>query len=453
MRFLDTSVKYFDKQTYNIPVLDATWGCLITFLDEVLINGTQPQNILQITSSSLEEEDYWLFNIDLNIGHGFKENLSVVEIKECSDATFNKVFRVQSTTDTSITIAFLKSDVPIKPENILETTSASINCPPLGFEKTFEGLQKAVYKVTTKEGKKCFLRVDNSCPVGHDPAHAKFARVSMFENMEHIDDYEYKTDVRKCPCYDYNPNVVEEDIQNMWFTSSQYNDTSMDLKYRYNITLDYSFFGDSTFFYMYIKSLRIPSTTNSTGSSARDEVYFFGEYIKTIYKEDPLPFALRCSTKYTSTTALDKNNHRNLLKSASDNYTFSTENYSLTKILAHNKLYNLQINYAPSSTHTSLSYVIYKNQMNISTFKLPFLFIRDSFNIIEGYLPGYTLVATNLRQSPLDIPLSATPFILNNWGFLLEFSDYQTNRDRTDVDRIFMDLEGWRDDGMVSNRH
>src|SRR5699024_3321065 len=130
------------------------------------VTGSESQDIFQIDTveDPLYPEKYWLSTLVLNTGHNFKANLSVIKITDCSIPEYNNTFRVQTITATSITIAFDKSVVTKKPENISYTYGIKLTTPPLGFEKVFSEPQKAVYKVKTKSDKYCYLRVDNSCP-------------------------------------------------------------------------------------------------------------------------------------------------------------------------------------------------------------------------------------------------------------------------------------------------
>src|SRR5699024_5434982 len=152
----------------------------------------------------------------------FKANLSVIKITDCSIPEYNNTFRVQTITATSITIAFDKSVVTKKPENISYTYGIKLTTPPLGFEKVFSEPQKAVYKVKTKSDKYCYLRVDNSCPSGHDPSWSKFSRVSMFEDIKGMEDYKFRPDRKKSPAFLDDYNRVEESIQNVWMGTRWY---------------------------------------------------------------------------------------------------------------------------------------------------------------------------------------------------------------------------------------
>lgn len=87
MRLLDTNTRYFDQNTFEIPKMINSWGCMVDLLDTVLVNGSNTQEILSVSIS--EEDLYWIFNLTLNTGHGFKTNLSVVKISDSSSEELN----------------------------------------------------------------------------------------------------------------------------------------------------------------------------------------------------------------------------------------------------------------------------------------------------------------------------------------------------------------------------
>lgn len=449
MRLLDTEVKYFDRDTYKIPEYGNTWGCIVDYLDTCLVNGTEGQEVLSITTTDDPEYPgiYWLSRIMLNPGHGFKENLSVIEISECSEPIYNGVHRVQEAGESYIKIALETSKVPDQPKDVTFTTGMSISQPPLGFEKPYSAPQKAVYKVTTKEGKYCYLRVDNSCPEGHDPSHAKFARVSMFEEMSHVDDYKYKSGIKKCPMYENDPDRVEESIYNVWFsTRYSYDDYYHFRTTPYNHQNPFEcLVGTSTMFYLHIYELR---HSGYSGDGNRDETYFFGTYLKNSYKEDPLPFILRCSTRETTTSDyfLRYSDQSSLLKGGSgENYTFSTSNNSFIYPNTHEKFY-ISNNGLISGMSTGVSFTPYKNELTINIIKNSLVFSRTDGNILEGDLPGLYLIKNNLQDYKEESPRMYEVYKTRESSYYLHLPDdyhYSSTNSREKVPSYMLALEGW----------
>lgn len=449
MRLLDTEVKYFDRDTYKIPEYGNTWGCIVDYLDTCLVNGTEGQDVLSITTT--EDPDYpgeyWLSKVMLNPGHGFKENLSVIEITECSEPVYNGVHRVQEVGEDFITIALETANIPEQPKDVTFTTGMSINQPPLGFEKPYSAPQKAVYKVTTKEGKYCYLRVDNSCPEGYDPSRAKFARVSMFEEMSHVDDYKYKNGVKKCPMFAENPNRVEEDIYNVWLSTRNQSYTELSLK-RKPYTHDNPFeclVGTSMIFYLHVYELR-KSLDSHHGN--RDETYFFGAYIKNSYKEDPLPFVLRCSTRQTTTSDnfLHYTDKSSLLSGGSrDNYSFSTDDNSYIYPNTHDQ-FHISNNSLISGVDTGVSFKPYKSELTLNLIKNSLVFKRGDFSILEGDLPGFYLIKNNLHDYREEAPKMYEVYKTKESSYYLHLPEdyyYSDTDSRSKVPSYMLSLGAW----------
>ena len=399
MRLLETGTKYFDINSYNVPKLDNTWGCMIDFFDTILVNGSESQDILSIT---VEEdlkypEQYWIATLVLNKGHGFRENCSVITIAESSIPAFNNTFRVQEVTETSINIAFNKTDYITKPSNIEYTFGMTLSMPSLGYEKIFTAPQKAVYKVTTKDDKYCYLRVDNSCPEGHDPSWAKFSRVSMFSDIKDIDDFHQKLSRVKAPIYSEDHNRVEEYIYDIWLYTRYKYDDYVDIKSASTLPIkEFCLVGDSQTFYLYINALTEYNSDNG------DCTYMFGSYIKTMFKEDPTPFLLRTSERQNYTSNYfqyiqDKDNfigNRIKGKHLFSNVTADTFHSGIS-----DRWSQWYAEYFISGQSTGVNYVYYRNEMIINLLPMLVLTHRNSGILAEGILRGTYFIMANLIDS------------------------------------------------------
>lgn len=426
MRLLDTGVKYFDINSYNVPKLDNTWGCMINFLDTVLVNGSDSQDILSITVQEdlIYPELYWIATLSLNIGHGFKENCSVITIRESSIPVFNNTFRVQEVTETSINIAFSKTEFPIKPSAVEYTFGMQLVMPPLGYEKIFTAPQKAVYKVTTKDDKYCYLRVDNSCPEGHDPSWAKFSRVSMLSEIDEIDDYRFRLGRQKAPAYVGDYNKTEENIYDVWFSTRYYDGGNRYLYFQKvpNIATQkfYMLAGDSETFYLMMDSIR-----EHSNSLRVDTTYVFGKYTKLIYKEDPLPFILRCSRRdsETSQTFLDYVNYDSLTRDRSiGRHTFKTEAEGIFTT-STSQSWALWLNDSfHSGVNTRVNFKPYKNELNINLVDMNLRFYRDSSNVVlEGRLRGLKHIIGALAGKSLLKHLNTIVSFYRTISIILEY--------------------------------
>lgn len=201
-RLLDTNVRYFDNNVTTAQ-LKNEWGSLVKVLDEVLITGCNEQDILSIiTIQDPEDDRYWLSTVTLNTNHKFEKDIHVVEITGASDSNFNTVFRVQDVGENFIKIAFDKTKVSSKPSDVT-TSGVKIKLAPLGYVKTYSDTNKAIYK--TGSGNTCYLRVDDSCPVGYDPTWTKFARVGIYSDIINFDDIQPRPGRLKAPYYPEDP--------------------------------------------------------------------------------------------------------------------------------------------------------------------------------------------------------------------------------------------------------
>lgn len=440
-RLLDTEVRYFDRQTYKIPDFGNSWGSIVKFLNTTLVDGTEVQEVLSITTKEDIENpsEYWVSTIQLNLAHGFKKNLSVVEITGCFETEYNNIFRVQESLERSIVIAFKKSDYPDKPKDVFNVEGTFINQPSLGFKRIFSEPEKVVYKTITRDLKTCYLRVDNTCPPGHDPTHAKFARVSMFEDMKNIDDYKYKRDRKKCPNYRGDENRVEESVYQVWFSSRYsahylHSRTPPDIASNEHIHL----IGDSTTFYLYIKNIW-------TWSNGKDEVYCFGEYKKYCYKEDPLPFILRCSRPESigSYQYIERSRYGAITRDRDwCNNTFSTEpenmlysNNSDVFALLYNDAYL-------SGTDTRVSFKPYQNEIPFNTALMDLRFFRPSNTVLEGRYRGLRIIMNNLQDNYFLQPTELQAFRKDeNFYLIARMRDYSNSEQR-----LLFNLKNWKEE-------
>ena len=108
MRLLDTEVKYFDNNSKGISSIINQWGAMINILDFCLVEGSPEKPVLSISTvdDTSYSNIYWISTIYLNKNHGFKKDLSVVEIAGSLEEAYNKCHRVQDVSENYITIAF-----------------------------------------------------------------------------------------------------------------------------------------------------------------------------------------------------------------------------------------------------------------------------------------------------------------------------------------------------------
>lgn len=398
MRNLDTEVKYFDKESLGVPLLENSWGCMVDFLDTTLVIGSTPTKILSILSRESSDGEYWDISLLIEGKFSVKTNLSVIRVQGASDPILNRDFRVQDQTEDTIVVAISKTLSEKKPLDSSGTEDLNFIISPLGYSKVFgeKGDQKAIYKLELPDSKVCYLRVDNSCPSGQDPTWAKFSKVSMFENISSMEDYGYKSGVGKAPTYPRDYNRAEESIYSVWFNSSYSNPTTFPLKSPPNIDNDFYFIiGDKYTFYLHRKNLRAYNETNYR----RDETYLFGLYTKLIYKEDPLPFILRFSEKDSPSASnfMTNNLYSGFTRDRElNNSTFNTEPHPLYETPSSDT-YSLWLDDSyRSGLATRLPYFPYKNELGLNISDISLKFSRGGKSVLEGKFRGLRSILSDL---------------------------------------------------------
>lgn len=167
-------IKYFTSSNVNAPQLNNTWGCMIDVLDACLINGFGTQTASSIVVSNK------VATVTFSSPHGYKQ-FQVIEISNSSVVDLNNQFKILGITDTTLTFN-------VNTPNNEVTGSISVKLASLGWEKTYTGTQKAVYRAKDKVTNPYYFRVDNSVDPVYNATFAKFAKVGYLESCTGIDD-------------------------------------------------------------------------------------------------------------------------------------------------------------------------------------------------------------------------------------------------------------------------
>lgn len=437
-RLLDTDVRYFDQDTFQAPKLLSSWGSLIDFLDCALVTGTEGVNVLSlVTEEDIDNPDlYWSITVNLEPGHLFKELLSVVEIKNCEELSYNQIYRVQKVGSNFIKLAVDKNSHPFKPPDILSPVDVKISTAPLGYEKIFEEPYKAVYKVNTYEDKVAYLRVDNSCPPGHDPSYLKFARVSMFSDIDGMDDYAFRLGRQKAPAYANDYTRVEENIYDIWFHCA-YPSSDMNIQGTSGTNLTkYHIIGDKSTFYYTADYLRAHSSYPS------DMTYIFGEYDKLTFKEDPLPFILFTTERYSldSYVFLQYNWYNNLTReTSSGKHTFKTDFEDIFTTSTSDRWSPWHGDGYHSGANTRVNYKPYKNEIQLNMTEATLRFYRKDNTVLEGKYRGIYFLMNNLQDYENFAPKFNIPFLYND-NYFIRVSD----KDYAERSSYGIQLSNWR---------
>lgn len=173
-----TSVKMMHSTMPGAPVVSNNWGDLTAMLDAVLVNGFNSKTASSITSTD------GVATVTVGAGHGFVDG-QIVLIAGCEQAAYNGEQLV--TTTTGSTLTFSVEGTPVSPATT--QTSITVKVAPLRFQIAFTGTNKRVYRGTNTAGNRAYLRVDNSCDPVWTTTYAKYAKVTMAENMTDVDTF------------------------------------------------------------------------------------------------------------------------------------------------------------------------------------------------------------------------------------------------------------------------
>ena len=174
---MTTQVKHFLSSHQNAPVIAEVWGDLITLLDAVLVNGFNQFTITSITLSGT--------TATVTIAGGHKYSIGQVLIVSGADqAGYNKEFVIGEPI-TATTFTYQVTGSPVSPA----TGTVIVKVAPLGFDKPFNGTNKAVYRSPNVASNRPYLRVDHSLDPLYNTAYAKYGRVTMAESMTGIDTF------------------------------------------------------------------------------------------------------------------------------------------------------------------------------------------------------------------------------------------------------------------------
>lgn len=143
-------VKWFDSKMSGAPVLSGTAGAMIALLDACLVNGF---NVLTPTSITVSSG---IATVVYPTTHGYLQH-QVIAVSGATPAELNGEKRVLAVVDIN-TLTFAATGIA----DGTATGTISTKAAPLGWEKTFSGTNKAVYRSTDLTSTRRYLRVDDT---------------------------------------------------------------------------------------------------------------------------------------------------------------------------------------------------------------------------------------------------------------------------------------------------
>ena len=174
-----TSVKWIHGAMRGAPVLDNNWGDLTALLRACAVNGFNVKPIQAITCNGTTA------TVQCS-GHGYLEH-QVVKIEGAEPAGYNGEHRIVSVVDANtVTITLAAA---LAPASAASGQTPHLRAAPLGFEQLFSSGNKLAFRSTNPQSPRNVLRVDDSLPAGYTTTWAKFARVTMAQDMGDIDTF------------------------------------------------------------------------------------------------------------------------------------------------------------------------------------------------------------------------------------------------------------------------
>jgi hypothetical protein len=158
-------IKIIHSGQNSASTLAGTAGYLTSLLYAALVTGFNTQSISSITASNN------VATVTTSTTHNYSTN-DTINISGANETEFNGDF-VITVTDTN------KFTYSVTTSNSAATGTLSAKVAPLGWERTYSGTNKAVFRAPSGSGNRYYLRVDDS--------NAQYATVCAYETMSDVD--------------------------------------------------------------------------------------------------------------------------------------------------------------------------------------------------------------------------------------------------------------------------
>ena len=165
MAALSTNKEFYYGQS-SIPQMAGTVGYMISILDAILVTGFNSKNVSSISVTSN------VATVTTSTAHGYEIG-NIIVFSGANESIFNDEFEIISIPSTT-TFTFTVTTG-------LSSATGTITCKvaALGWEKTYSGTNKAVYRSLDLTTNQFYLRVDDT--------NAQYAAVTMYETMSNVD--------------------------------------------------------------------------------------------------------------------------------------------------------------------------------------------------------------------------------------------------------------------------
>lgn len=165
MAALSTNKEFYYGQS-SIPQMAGVAGYIISILDAFLVNGFNSKNVSSISVTSN------IATVTTSTAHDYEIG-NIIVFSGSNESIFNDEFEIISIPSTT-TFTFSITTA-------LTSATGTITCKvaPLGWEKTYSGTNKAVYRSLDVTTNQLYLRVDDTQTL--------YATVTMYETMSNVD--------------------------------------------------------------------------------------------------------------------------------------------------------------------------------------------------------------------------------------------------------------------------
>ena len=165
MAALSTNKEFYYGQT-SAPPMAGTVGYMISMLDAFLVTGFNSKNVSSISVTSN------VATVTTSAAHGYELG-NIIVFAGANESIFNDEFEILTIPSTT-TFTFSITTA-------LTSATGTMTCKvaPLGWEKTFSGTNKAVYRSLDLTTNQLYLRVDDT--------NAQYSAVNIYETMTNVD--------------------------------------------------------------------------------------------------------------------------------------------------------------------------------------------------------------------------------------------------------------------------
>lgn len=268
----ETKIQFISSNNLNAPSLPNSWNVLTNVLDATLVVGL---NLPTITSIS---EDGSVLVITFTSDHRITLG-QMIQFIDFVPNEYNRKWRVIGVPTPNQVAIDRVSGIGVI------TTIGIARLPPLGYEKTFSAIGKAVYRNANVDAEhRPFLRVDDTIDPNWPSTAAKMARVGVLLNCDDIDDI-YQT-----PQLPYDPvkptknwlasgSGTSADIcWAKWIHNSSDLNANSDLNTSENLNSEWTIVGDETAFYIIVQN---------TSNASNRQLYGFGVHENYADRSNP----------------------------------------------------------------------------------------------------------------------------------------------------------------------